>query len=82
MQAATATASATARSALRAAARFVLRFQPLRADRAVVCVPCDEAGRVDLDALDEGVRLSYYFARTVIGRDFARPQVQPVGALH
>ena len=62
--------------AARPDAQYVLRFQPLRQDRTDVRVPCDAAGRVDLDALEEPLRLAYYFARTLIGRDFRSPCVQ------
>jgi hypothetical protein len=58
--------------------RFVLRFQPLREDRAPMTFPCDEAGHVDLDTLGERGKLGYYFAHTLIGRDFRRPCVQRV----
>lgn len=73
---ATALAVVAIAAAPRSDLRFVLLFQPLREDRPAVCVPCDEDGHVDLDSLEEPARLSYYFARTVIGRDFARPRVQ------
>lgn len=60
-----------------AQARFELRFQHLsQADRALA-FPCDEAGHVDLDTLSERAKLDYYYARTVIGREFARPAVRP-----
>jgi len=39
--------------------------------------PCDDAGRVDLDSLGERARCNYFYARTVIGREFAMPAVQP-----
>jgi hypothetical protein len=56
---------------------FELRFRSLlHADRALA-FPCDAAGRVDLDALSERDRCDYYYARTVVGRDFARPAVRP-----
>ena len=59
-------------------ARFVLRFQPLREGegRAPMTFPCDERGQVDLDKLGEHGKLGYYFAHTLIGRDFRRPCVQ------
>jgi hypothetical protein len=54
---------------------FELRFLPLRDGGRAVAVPCDAEGRVDIDRLDARQRLDYYFARSVIGRDFARPAV-------
>jgi hypothetical protein len=40
--------------------------------------PCDERGRVDLDAMSERQRNSYYFARALVGRDLMPPKVQPL----
>ena len=56
---------------------FELRFQPLHDGGRSIAVPCDIEGRVDIDRLDDRQRLDYYFARTVIGREFARPAVGP-----
>ena len=55
--------------------RYRLLFQPLLTDRQILSFPCDESGCVDLDALSEGAKLTYYYARTVIGREFSRPSV-------
>lgn len=35
--------------------------------------PCDESGRVDMDALSERARDSYLYARALVGREYARP---------
>lgn len=40
--------------------------------------PCDEAGRVDLDAMSDKQRNSYLYARALIGRELAYPVVRPV----
>lgn len=56
---------------------FQLRFDPLSAAGRALCFPCDAAGRVDLDRLGERARIDYFFARTVVGRDFGRPAVRP-----
>jgi len=53
-----------------------LRFQSLSDPACVVAFPCDAAGRVDLDALSERARTTYFYARTVIGREFAMPAVR------
>lgn len=50
-----------------------LRFVHRRNDRRSLAFPCDAAGRVDLDALDEHSLNEYLFARTLIGRDYALP---------
>jgi hypothetical protein len=60
--------------------RFQLRFRCLL-DAACSCAfPCDAAGRVSIDSLGERDRISYLFARTLVGRDFAAPQVLPLEA--
>jgi hypothetical protein len=56
-------------------ARYALSFHSLRADR-VFSFPCDEAGHVDLDSLSDTARLNYFYARTVIGREFSRPAIE------
>jgi hypothetical protein len=61
--------------ASRAAGHYELRFQSLSGARRDYAVPCDAAGHVDIDRLSERARLDYYFARTVIGREFALPAV-------
>ena len=53
---------------------FELRFQPLQDGRAL-SFPCDAAGHVDLDALSERARNNYFYARSVIGREFETPAV-------
>lgn len=54
---------------------FELRFQSLFNEGRALAFPCDADGHVDLDALSERARCNYYFARTVIGREFALPAV-------
>ena len=54
---------------------FELRFVSLIAGGRALSFPCDGAGHVDLDRLGERSRISYFYARGVIGREFARPQV-------
>ena len=60
---------------------FMLRFDPLLGVGPALSFPCDEAGRVDLDSLGERARCNYFYARAVIGRQFAMPAVQQPGAL-
>jgi len=62
-------------------AEFELRFRSLFDEGRGYSFPCDETGRVDIDALSDGARNNYFFAHTVIGRDFAMPAVLP-RALH
>ena len=62
-------------------AQFELRFDSLFIEGRAFAFPCDEAGRVDLDALSDRARINYFYARTVIGREFALPAVT-VSSLH
>lgn len=59
---------------------FVLRFDPLVGVGPALSFPCDGTGRVDLDRLAERARCNYFFARSVIGRHFAMPAVQPAAS--
>lgn len=52
-----------------------LRFVHRRNDRKSLAFPCDAAGRVDLDALDERRRNEYLFARALMGRDYEFPVI-------
>lgn len=54
---------------------YQLRFASLFVEGRGYAFPCDARGQVDLDALSERARLNYYYARTVIGRDFSSPVV-------
>jgi hypothetical protein len=56
--------------------RFELHFPSLHPAGWDVSVPCDATGHVDLDALDEHVRNDYFFARAMLGREFAPPRVE------
>ncbi len=51
--------------------RFWSLFQPGRA----LSFPCDDQGRVDLDALSETARNNYLFARATVGREHGSPQI-------
>jgi hypothetical protein len=55
---------------------FELRFRSLFDEGRGYSFPCDAAGQVDIDALSDRARSNYFFARTVIGREFAVPAVQ------
>lgn len=62
-------------------ATHLLHFEPLTPGDAGLDIPCDPQGRVGLDALGERLRNDYFFARTLIGRLFARPTVRLMPAL-
>jgi hypothetical protein len=55
---------------------FELRFESVRPGGRPYAFPCDQAGRVDLDRLEESTRNDYFFARGVTGREFRSPSVR------
>jgi hypothetical protein len=65
---------------VRTSASHLLRFRSLFNNRRGLAFPCDERGRVDLDALSDRTRNNYLFARAVIGREFFWPEIEPAVA--
>jgi hypothetical protein len=57
------------------AAAFELRFESLFHPGRALAFPCDERGRVELDALSEPARCNYLYARALVGREYAMPAV-------
>ena len=57
--------------------QYELRFQSLFDGGRAYVFPCDAAGHVDMDALSDVAKENYLYARTVIGREFSFPAVQP-----
>ena len=57
---------------------FELRFRSLFKPGRGLSFDCDASGNVDLDALSDTARNNYLYARTVIGREFFIPVVQPL----
>ena len=57
---------------------FQLRFESLFSARLAYAFPCNAAGHVDMDALDESARNDYLYARAVVGREVSVPKVQTV----
>ena len=59
---------------------FASLFDPGRA----LSFPCDCCGEVQLDGLSERARNNYFFARTVVGRDYGTPIVIALenGSIH
>lgn len=58
-------------------AGYELRFDSLFRQGQGLCFPCDDRGQVDIDALSDRARSNYLYARAVVGREFATPQVLP-----
>lgn len=59
-----------------AACQFQLRFRSLFQQGRGFAFPCDERGRVALDEFSEAARNNYFFARGMVGRDYAAPEVE------
>jgi hypothetical protein len=53
------------------ASPYMLRFQSLLDPGRAYDFPCDAAGQVDLDALNDRARNDYFYARRFAGREFA-----------
>jgi hypothetical protein len=62
---------------IRGNAPYELRFRSLFKPGRGYSFPCDAAGHVDVDALNDGERDSYFYARATIGAEFAMPAVLP-----
>lgn len=54
---------------------FELRFESLFNPGRGLAFPCDAGGQVELDALSEPARRNYFYARAVVGREYATPAV-------
>ena len=63
-------------SSERAGAAYEVCFRSLLHEGRELCFQCDEKGQVCIDELSDCARHNYLFVRTLIGRDFARPQVR------
>jgi hypothetical protein len=56
--------------------RYELRFQSLSSDGRTVSFDCDARGCVPLDRLSEKARIDYFYARAMVGRDYATPALR------
>ena len=54
---------------------FQLRFRSLVGEANEFTCPCDAAGHVVMDEMDERARSSYLFARAMVGRLYAPPEI-------
>jgi hypothetical protein len=50
---------------------YEVRFQSLFDVGRALIFPCDAQGHVELDALSERARHNYFYARAVVGREYA-----------
>ena len=62
-------------TAATSSASHQLQFRPLRGSAPGYVFPCDAAGQVDLDALNDRARNDYFFARGVVGHQVDAPRV-------
>jgi len=58
-------------------ASYEIRFQSLFHEGRALCFPCDEEGRVAMDSLSDRASDNYFYARAVVGREYAYPCVRP-----
>jgi hypothetical protein len=56
--------------------RFELRFDSLYKPGRGYSFPCEADGLVDMDALSDGERHRYLYARAIVGRELSLPVVQ------
>lgn len=66
----------TVPAALQHHRHFELRFQSLFDAGKALAFPCDAHGRVQLDQLSERALDNYLFARAVVGREYATPELR------
>ena len=55
----------------------IIKFQSLFNAGQSLVFPCDAKGHVPLDDMSERARENYFYARAVVGREFAVPAVLP-----
>ena len=56
---------------------FEICFRSLHRPGRALVFPCDAHGRIAIDEVSERARENYFFARAMVGRDYAWPQVRP-----
>ncbi|HSW06918.1 hypothetical protein [Aquabacterium sp.] len=59
---------------------FEVRFTEFHRAGRGYCFPCDGEGHVDMNALSDRARNNYLYARAMVGREIATPQVYPQSA--
>ena len=57
---------------------FELRFRSLFQEGRALAFTCDADGHIDLDRLSDRSRERYLYARALVGREYAQPEVLPV----
>lgn len=59
--------------------RYELRFRSLFDSHRGLSFPCNQCGEVHIDGLKPQERRNYFFARALVGHDFAQPVVSVCG---
>jgi hypothetical protein len=62
-------------TSLTASTGYEIRFQSLFHEGRALSFPCDAQGHVQIDRLSDRARTNYFYARAVVGREFATPAV-------
>jgi len=57
---------------------FELRFRSLFQEGRALAFNCDADGHIDLDRLSDRGRERYLYARALVGREYAQPEVLPI----
>jgi hypothetical protein len=57
---------------------FELRFRSLFQEGRALAFSCDAHGHIDLDRLSDRSRERYLYARALVGREYAQPEVLPI----
>ena len=57
------------------AAGYEIRFQSLFNEGRALAFPCDRDGHFDLNTANDRLRDRYFFARAMVGREYAFPVV-------
>ncbi len=71
-----------ATQAITASLHFELLFESLFNRGRGLIFPCDEEGHVDVDRLTERGRSNYFFARSMLGREYATPRILRRAMVH
>ncbi len=58
-------------------ADYEIRYEPLSGRGPHLSFPCDAEGHVPLDTLSDRARNNYFYARAVVGLEYAAPAVLP-----
>jgi len=58
---------------------YEIRFRSLFNEGRALAFPCDAEGHVPMDALSDRALNNYLYARAVVGREFARPEIRHAG---